>query len=391
MSSEVEPPHSVLSENVAPLPHGEEVFRLLVEAVEDYAIFLLAPDGQILTWNAGAQRAKGYRADEIIGKHFSVFYTPNERDAGRPMWLLGQAAKLGKVEDEGWRVRKDGTRFWADVILTALRDSSGALQGFAKVTRDLTERRRAQQQQERLLVERHARAAAEDALKVRDRFLSIASHELKTPVATLQLAAENLLRAAEQGRLDETRIANGTRRILRSTQRLTALVHELLDVSLLSSDHAPIVRRPTDIVALLTEVVARFADAVGEDRIVVEAPPTLTISADASRLDQVVTNLIDNALKYSAPDQQIQVCLNEEPERIELVVADRGIGLDEAAEARLFGAFSRGANTTHVPGLGLGLFITHQIVERHNGRIEGKASADGVGAVFRVWLPKEAT
>ena len=370
-------------------PAGDEILRLLVDTVEDYAIFVLSPDGHILTWNRGAKRAKGYTSGEIIGKHFSVFYTPEERDAGRPAWLLGQAAEHGRVEDEGWRVRKDGTRFWADVVLTALRGTSGALQGFAKITRDLTERREAQEKEQRMLAEQRAREEAEEAVKLRDRFLSIASHELKTPVATLQLAAENLLRAADAGRLDEARVLTGTHRILKSTRRLTALVDELLDVSILSREQAPLVRTPTDIVAVVEEVVARFADAAGPNRIRVEAPATATVGGDPSRLDQVVTNLVDNALKYSPAEEPVDIHVVDEPGRVSITVADRGIGLDEATRARLFEAFSRGANAAHVPGLGLGLFITHQIVARHGGRIEGLAPPAGTGAVFRVWLPKD--
>ena len=372
-------------------PPGEEAFRLLVEAVQDYAIFLLSPDGHVRTWNPGAERAKGYAAPEIIGRHFSVFYTPEEREAGRPQELLGRAAEEGRVEDEGWRVRKDGTRFWADVILTALRDEDGALYGFAKITRDLTERRRAEEQQRDLLIEQRARAAAEEALHVRDRFLSVASHELKTPVATLQLSAESLLRARELGRLDDARLETGLQRMLRSTGRLSALVSELLDVSLLSAERDAQARQSTDLVALIEEVTARFADAVeGESRIAVDAPARAIVMADASRLDQVFTNLIDNALKYSSDGEPIEVRVADDPDSVTVTVADRGIGLDAATEARLFEAFSRGDNATHVPGLGLGLFITHQIIERHGGRIEAQQGPGGVGSLFRVWLPKEA-
>ena len=372
-------------------PPGEEAFRLLVDAVQDYAIFLLGPDGQVLTWNPGAERAKGYRASEIIGRHFSVFYTPEEREAGRPARLLGMAAEDGRVEDEGWRVRKDGTRFWADVILTALRDPNGTLYGFAKITRDLTERRQAEEQERTLSLEQHARAAAEEALKVRDRFLSVASHELKTPVATLQLAAESLLRARELGRLDDARLETGLARILKSTGRLGALVSELLDVSMLSAERQHQERLPTDVVALVREVAARFADVVDDDsRIQVHAPADAVVMADASRLDQVFTNLIDNALKYSPGNEPVEVRVNDEPELVTVSVADRGIGLDAATEARLFEAFSRGDNAAHVPGLGLGLFITQQIVERHGGRIEAQRGPNGAGSLFRVSLPKGA-
>ena len=389
MPVEQDPDTTPASES-ATKPPGEEAFRLLVEAVQDYAIFLLGPDGRVRTWNPGAERAKGYAASEIIGQHFSVFYTPDEREAGRPQRLLAMAAAEGRVEDEGWRVRKDGTRFWADVILTALRDPNGALYGFAKITRDLTERRRAEEQQRTLIGEQLARAAAEEALKVRDRFLSVASHELKTPVATLQLSAESLLRARELGRLDDARLETGLLRILKSTGRLGDLVSELLDVSLLSAERYDTVRRPTDIVALVDEVAARFAGVEEESRIAVDAPARAVVMADVSRLDQVFTNLVDNALKYSADGEPIEVRVVDEPDSVTVTVADRGIGLDAATQARLFEAFSRGDNAAHVPGLGLGLFITHQIVERHGGRIEAQPAPGGVGSVFRVSLPKDA-
>lgn len=373
---------------VAPQPMGEEVFRLLIEAVQDYAIFLLSADGHVLTWNRGAERAKGYDANEIIGQHFSVFYTPDERAAERPAHLLRQAASRGTVEDEGWRMRKDGTRFWADVVLTALRDPEGRLYGFAKVTRDLTERRAAEQQEQTLLIEQRARAAAEEALLARNRFLGIASHELKTPVASLQLAAESILRARDLGRLDQARLGTGLWRILTATRRLGSLVDELLDVSSLTSDAFPTNRGPTNVVALVAEVIARFADA-GEGRVRLDAPAAVTIEADASRLDQVVTNLVDNALKYSGAEDPVEVAIGDERDGATITVTDRGIGLDEASQSRLFEAFSRGDNAVHVQGLGLGLFISHQIVERHGGRIEATAGHDGIGSRFRVWLPKD--
>jgi PAS domain S-box-containing protein len=144
-----------------PLPQGEETFRLLVEGVRDYAIFLLDPHGLVLTWNAGAERIKGYAAEEVVGQHFSRFYPPEDVQSGKPGRELGVAAATGKYEEEGWRVRKDGSRFWAGVVLTAVRDEGGALRGFAKVTTDLTERRRAEEDARRLLEEAAARRAAE--------------------------------------------------------------------------------------------------------------------------------------------------------------------------------------------------------------------------------------
>lgn len=372
-----------------PLLRGEVAFRLLVDAVEDYAIFLLSTDGRVLTWNLGAQRIKGYAADEIIGRHFSAFYTADERNEGRPWRLLRWAADHGRFEDEGWRVRKDGSRFWANVIVTALADEAGVPYAFAKVTRDLTERRAAEEQQRTLLVEQRARAAAEEALQARDRFLSIASHELKTPVASLQLVAESVARAREAGRLDDARLASGLARIATATRRLGALLDELLDVSRLTADVTPWASAPVDLVELTNEVVERFRGGDGDGRIRLAAPDQAVIAGDASRLDQVITNLVDNALKYSTPPTPVDIDIREADEGVEIAVADRGVGLDPGSADRMFEAFGRGANAEHIGGLGLGLHIAHQIVTRHGGWIEARARQDGPGAAFRVWVPRD--
>ena len=373
-----------------PLLRGELAFRLLVDAVQDYAIFLLGPDGRVLTWNRGAERIKGYSSEEIIGQHFSVFYTANEREAGRPNYVLARAAEYGRFEDEGWRVRKDGTRFWADVIVTALRDDSGEPYAYAKITRDLTERRAAEEQRMALAAEQRARAAVEEALLARDRFLSIASHELKTPIATLQLTTDSLVRAREAGRLDEARLAATIRRVSRATKRLGALVAELLDVSRLTSNHFPLVPEPTDIVELTRDVIGRYSDTDEAPRIHLEAPTEVWVTADASRLDQVLSNLVDNALKYSAPPSPIHVAVRPEGDGVAISVTDEGIGLDDGSrDTHIFEAFGRGKNAEHLPGMGLGLFISEQVVSRHGGRIAASQREGGRGAVFSVWLPMQ--
>lgn len=366
---------------------GDEAFRLLVDSVEDYAIFLLAPDGRVMTWNLGAQRIKGYAPDEIIGQHFSVFYTPEERREGRPATLLQLATKNGRVEDEGWRVRRDGSRFWADVVLTALFGDGPAPYAFAKVTRDLTARRAAEEQQRTLQAEQQARVAAEEALAARDRFLSIASHELKTPVASLQLAVESLVHARAAGRLDETRLEATLRRLSASADRLGVLVGELLDVGRLGSRESPFHPGRTDLVELARDVVDRFGEAGHADRLRLDAPASAPIVADPSQLDQLLTNLVDNGLKYSAAPALVETRVRVEGDGISISVADGGIGLDDAADDRLFEAFGRGENVAHMPGMGLGLFICRQIVERHGGRIAGHRREDGPGTVFSVWLP----
>ena len=370
-----------------PLLRGEVAFRLLVDAVQDYAIFLLSTEGRVLTWNLGAERIKLYAAHEIIGSHFSVFYTTADREAGRPMTLLGRAAAEGRVEDEGWRVRKDGTTFWADVIITALRDEDGIPYAYAKITRDLTERRAAEERRQQLMAEQRARAAAEDALLTRDRFLSIASHELKTPVASLRLSAEALLHARDAGRLDDERLATGLDRILTASHRLGDLVAELLDIARLTAGVLPIHRQPTDLVDLASEVIARFADAGIGGRVSLEASSPVIAEVDPSRIDQVITNLVDNALKYSEPPSEVCVKVRAFRDTVELSVSDRGIGIDDVAAKRMFDAFGRGDAVDHVPGLGLGLHISRQIVEAHGGGISATPNGDGPGTTFTVRLP----
>jgi len=360
-------------------------FRLLVEAVQDYAIFLIGPDGRVLTWNLGAQRIKGYTADEIVGQHFSVFYTPEDREADRPTMLLRTAAEFGRFEDEGWRVRKDGTRFFADVVLTALVDRQGKPYAYAKVTRDVTERRASEERERQLLGEQRARAAAEEALQARDRFLGIASHELKTPVASLQLATEALARARDMGRLDEARLATGLQRMGNATTRLGSLVDELLDVARLTSQNVRFEPVPTDVAALAAEVIARFAGLVDSSRVRLEADGATWVMADVARLDQVITNLVDNALKYSSAPSLVVVRIEAADGGVVISVTDEGIGLD-VPQDRMYEAFGRGPNAEHVPGMGLGLFIARQIVERHGGRISGSARPE-TGTAFTVWLP----
>ena len=369
-----------------PLIRGEVAFRLLVEAVQDYAIFLIGADGRILTWNLGAQRIKGYTAEEAIGQHISMFYVPEEREADRPTMLLGMAAEQGRYEDVGWRVRKDGTRFFADVLITALRDEDGRTYAFAKVTRDITERLAAEERTRQLLVEREARLAAENALQARDRFLAIASHELRTPVASLQLAMEALLRARSLGTLDDTRLTTSLARLKAATARLGQLVDELLDISRLREDRVAFNFAPTDLTALAREIMSGFVDAGAGGRLRLDAPGPVTIPVDAGRLEQVITNIVDNALKYSEPPSPVVVRVEPAEGGALLSVTDAGIGLDEEAD-RIFEAFGRGANAEHIQGIGLGLFISRQIVERHGGRISGSTLPTG-GAAFTVWLPE---
>jgi PAS domain S-box-containing protein len=537
-----------------------------VESVQDYAIFLLDPTGRILTWNAGAERLKGYRADEIIGKHFSIFYPPAEARRGKPAYVLQAALEDGRWEEEGWRVRKDGSRFWANVVVTALIDKHGQHVGFAKVTRDLSERKLAEEERTRLLelerdariraeatlaqlqavqtvteaalahldldallaslldrvsealnvdtvailllhedeqvlipraakgieeeveagirlplgrgfagriaAERHpivlddvehsdvlnpilrekrvksllgapliiegrvlgvlhvgtlyfrhftesdvqflqivadrvalaidhanlyqaarlAREEAEDAaraVRLRDEFLSTAAHELKTPVTSLRGFAELLQRGVERGQaLDPARAQRAILTINRQAQNLSRLVTQLLETSRLDVDRLALGSEPEDLTGLVRRAVEQAQFQTDQHQVVFTAPPAaIGASIDAFRFEQVVTNLLDNAIKYSPDGGRIEVDLVQQaPGWARLSVRDEGIGIPLEQQEQIFERYYQAHAASHRSGLGLGLYLSRQIVERHGGRIWAEAAAGG-GTRFVVELP----
>ena len=209
---------------LAGLTADPEQFRFLVANVRDYAIFMLDAKGYITTWNLGAERMKGYTASEIIGKHFSIFYPPDERVAGHPARHLVQAERKVRFEDEGWRIRKDGTRFWANVVITAVRDFEGGLRGFAKVTRDLTARKQAEETARRLAAEQAARAEAEKTHVYQRDLLAILGHDLRTCLSViLQTAVMNRVQAHDD------KVRNRAAQQLRTAKRMERIVHSIID------------------------------------------------------------------------------------------------------------------------------------------------------------------
>jgi len=339
----------------------EERFRALVSSVKDYAIFMLDPSGRIETWNAGAERIKGYTANEIVGEHMSRFYTPEDLARGLPTKLLAEATRDGRVESEGWRVRKDGKRFWADVVITALIDDRGQLMGYAKVTRDLTERLRAQEEQLRL-------AHAEEAVRLRDEFLSIAAHELRTPLSAVQLQLQALLERPEG--LDPRTRAK-VERACRSGERLVSLVDTLLDVSRITTGSFNLSFSRFDITVAVHDVVERFrehADRAGAT-VTVRSEGVLEGRWDRLRIEQVVTNLLTNALKYAA-GTPVEITLSGTEDDVTVTVSDGGPGIPESERERIFLRFERAAPMRNFGGLGLGLYVVRQIVEAHGGEIQ---------------------
>jgi PAS domain S-box-containing protein len=550
-------------------PKRDDLFRLLVESVRDYAIFLLDPHGVILTWNEGARRINGYETHEIIGKHFSIFFPPQEVKRGKPDYELRVAAIEGRWEEEGWRIRKDGTRFWSNVVITALFDPTGELVGYAKVTRDLSERKQAEDERGQILaMERAARRQTEGALerlralqsvteaalvhldlddllrslldktaellavdtvavlliresdpevlvaraakgieeeveqrvtipldvgfagrvaaqrrpiiiddvaradiynpilrqkglqsllgvplvvqgrvigvlhvgsltprrfseddsqllqivgdrialaidhtrlietaraaeqearvaeatlRAQDEFLSIAAHELKTPMTSLRIAAQLLLRRLAHGAVPELdSLQQSVEMIDRQSRRLARLVTQLLETVRLHVDRLELQRAPTNLTDLLTETIDQMRPQTARHEFILSVPGPVTANIDALRLEQVVTNLLDNAVKFSPDGGSIEIELQQPtPQTARVSVRDHGIGVPPERRPRLFERFYQAHASEHRSGMGLGLYITQQIVSMHGGSITADFPSDG-GTRFIIDLPTQA-
>lgn len=499
---------------VTALKLSEETFRIFVESVQDYGIFMMDPLGVIMSWNIGSQRIKGFGAGEVIGKHFSIFYTKEDIAIRKPEKELVIAEKEGRYEEESWRVRKDGTTFWARVTITALRDKHGALLAFGKVTRDLTLKKKAEDQlresEERksavleaaldcvvtmddlgkildfnraaeetfgwkreqvidkemasvivpekfreshrkglrnylatgvgpvlrqrielsalradgsefpvelsildlqvngkklftgflrdISTQKRAEEILKNAIKARDEFLTIASHELKTPLTALKLQLQ-----LSQMHLSKLEIEPGKQKLqpeklerflslsVRQVDSLTGLVEELLDVGMIQTGRLSLYIGETRLSDLVREVVDRFSPKLIMLRCSLETELEDGIVGywDAHRIEQVLVNLIENIVKY-APGAKIRISTKREKNKIILIVEDNGPGIPEDRQGQIFERFERATPLKHVSGLGLGLFVVKRIVESHQGTVQLQ-SALGQGSKFTICLPEKVT
>jgi PAS domain S-box-containing protein len=369
------------------LSHSEEQFRMLVQTVRDYAIFRLDAAGRVASWNAGAEAIKGYRPSEIIGSHFSAFYLAEDVATGKPARALEIAATTGVYEEEGWRIRRDGTAFWASVVITALRDADGAVVGYAKVTRDLTERRAAEQ---RALADARRVGEAESASRTKSEFLTVMSHELRTPInATIGYA--QLIDAAIGGPVTEQQ-RDYLARICASQQHLLRIINDLLDYGRISAKKVAFEFVPVAVQTVLDSVfpmVEPQAATKGLDLRRPRSPSDQVVRADRMKMEQILLNLLSNAVKFTPSGGRVSVAIGGDADWATITVRDTGPGIPpEKAEAVFepFVQLGRSLASGH-QGTGLGLAISRDLAREMGGDITIE-SAPGAGATFIIKLPR---
>ncbi|HEX5436625.1 MAG TPA: ATP-binding protein [Gemmatimonadaceae bacterium] len=435
-----------MTEQPGDTPYNADLYRLLIEMVRDYAIFVLDATGHIRTWTPAAERLKGYTADEIIGRHFSIFYPEEDKAWDKPGFELQEAARTGRFEDEGWRLRKDGSCFWANVVITALRDNEGKLVGFGKVTRDLTDRRIQEEQARALAAESAARAAAEQrqveveqlnaqlqqqatelesqiaeaqqlteelemsntelevlrdaaerargeaeaANRSKMDFLAAMSHELRTPLNAIAGYVQ-LLEFGIRGPVTEEQHAD-LERIKRSQRYLLSLVNDILNFAKLETGAVTIRAHDVSIGVLLHEVddlMVPQAHAKGLSYRSESCDPALSIYADAEKVQQILLNLIGNAVKFTEAGGSIAVDCHANTHNVAIVVTDTGCGIPPDQLDAIFEPFVQIGRSLTVPvaGAGLGLAISRDLARAMRGDITVE-SIVGEGAAFRLVLPR---
>jgi PAS domain S-box-containing protein len=352
------------------LRESEERFRLMVASVKDYAIIMLDPTGIVISWNAGAERIKGWTAGEIIGTSFERFYPPDDVAAGKTAHELREAAATGTFEDNGWRIRKDGTRFWANVVITALRDDAGVLRGFSKVTRDQTERKNADD-------------ALRKAYNDLEAFSYSVSHDLRAPLRSMDGFSDELTRRYAD-RLDD-RGKDYLGRIRASAQRMARLIDDLLNLSRLG--RAKLTRVPIDLAVIARKIAQELRRVEPNREVELVIAPAMEVHADAALMRVVLDNLIGNAWKYTSrhATARIEVGVTTVRGVPTFFVRDDGAGFDMRYVSKLFGAFQRLHAAEKFTGTGIGLATVQRIIHRHGGEVSAHGALEQ-GATFTFTL-----
>jgi PAS domain S-box-containing protein len=354
------------------LMHDESVHQLL-DSRGDYAIFMLDDDGNVSSWNKGAEQIKGYSRDQIVGKYLSVFYTTRDRARGKPERDLLTAVREGRFEGEAQRVRKDGSEFWGNIVLSAVRDESGVLAGFVKVTRDLTEPRGAER---RAIADAQALKAVNAEL---ESFTYSVSHDLRAPIRQIQGFSKML--AEHLGETADSESAHLLRRIDEGSQQMGRLVDDLLHLAQIGQQHPKV--RLTTLDSLVNEVVTNMRAEVTDRDIEWRIGTLPAVVCDPGLMRIVFTNLLSNAVKYTRPRENavIEIGRTVNDGQSVIYVRDNGVGFDMKYSDKLFGVFQRLHRVEEFEGAGVGLATVQRIIRKHRGSIWADAAPDQ-GATF---------
>jgi len=375
------------------LKKSEERYHKMVEEVEDYAILLLGKDGTIMNWNKGAEKIKGYKENEIVGKNFQEFYLPPDREKGLPLQLLELASKEGKALHEGWRKRKDGSAFWGSIVLTAIHDNDGNIIGFTKVTRDLTERKLAEDRMKDYLTQ------LEFQNKELQQFVYAASHDLKEPLRKVHLY-NSYIADHPSNQLNE-KSREYINRSIKAANRMKTLIEDLLIYS--RSTGTAENYEAVDLNDIIEEVIHSHKEELSEEKGRVIAKKLPVVHGVSFQLKQLFFNLISNSIKYKHPDRDVVIKINVElvnganmvalnleknKQYYKISVVDNGIGFNQAYAGRIFEIFQRLNNSSNTKGSGIGLAICKKIVQNLKGGIEATGQP-GKGACFAIYFPTD--
>lgn len=371
------------------LERSEERYHKMIEEVDDYAILLMDKSGIIQNWNRGAEKIKGYKDYEIIGKSFQLFYLPEDRESGLPQKLINEAYRTGKALQEGWRVRKDGTRFWGSTVITALHDTNNNVIGFSKVTRDLTDKKRAEDK-----INQYAKEL-EFQNRELEQFAYIAAHDMKEPLRKIQFYSDYIYE--HSGQLPE-KVKDYLARSIQAAARMKSLIEDLLSYSKASSISQS--QEAVDLNDLVKEVITANRETIENYNAVVEVEALPVVQAVPFQFVQLFDNLLNNSLKYRHPDRapHIKISAEQLPSATSPVsehknscfykisFEDNGIGFDPSYGVKIFDLFQRLHTQSDYTGSGVGLAICKKIIQNHQGFIQAKGELDE-GAVFEVYIP----
>lgn len=377
----------LLSKNEA-LKRSEERYHKMITEVQDYAIILLDQNGIIQNWNKGAERIKQYKEKEVVGRPFQIFYLPKDRSNNLPDKLLNQARETGRAMHEGWRLRKDQTRFWGLVTITALHDEENNVIGFSKVTRDLTEKKLADDKLKEYTLE------LESQNRELEQFAYVASHDLQEPLRKIQTFAEIIQQKSQQ----DGPLQLYVEKINASARRMSELIKSVLNYGKLSRGGSEMT--PVDLNVIVTNAIADFELVIEEKRASIKTDPLPVVNGIALQVNQVFVNLIGNALKFCKAHPRIEISSRkvdhhqvlDKPEILlgnmyhEISFKDNGIGFEKQYQKQIFAMFQRLHAKHEFSGTGIGLALCKKIMENHNGHITAR-SEPGIGSTFYIYFP----